>query len=66
MPVGNRLNSIDSGTITTYTYDAANQLVTSEDLSGASTCNYDQAANLAKVTNPTGGITTNVWDDENR
>jgi len=55
-----------SGEITTFAYDAANQLTTSEDAAGTTNYVYDGAGNLRTATDPSGGITTNTWDDDNR
>ncbi|MCL4207811.1 MAG: hypothetical protein KJ000_35445, partial [Pirellulaceae bacterium] len=52
--------------LTTSTYDLANQLVTSQDAAGTTTCTYDLAGNLHILEQPTGQRTTTTWDDQNR
>jgi len=64
-PVGNRLGKNDSGTLTTYTYDAANQLTTSVSAGSTTTYTFDASGNQA-VENAAGSLTTSTWDDENR
>ena len=56
---------IADGSRSTYVYDSANQLVTSQDSSGVTTYTFDAAGNLAVEEAP-GGRTTNTWDAENR
>jgi RHS repeat-associated protein len=60
---GNRLTKTDNlaSQTTTYTYDAANQLTSSQ--TGASTTNYTYDAAGNQVSD---GTVTNTWDDENR
>jgi RHS repeat-associated protein len=55
-----------SGALTTYAYDLANQLTTSQDATGMTTYTYDSAGNLHVVEQPTGQRTTTTWDDQNR
>ena len=65
-PVGNRLVLNESGTKTTTTYDAANQIQYSEALSGRTTYTFDADRNQQIVQQPNGDRTTNIWDYENR
>jgi RHS repeat-associated protein len=51
--------------ITTYSYDAANQLVAEESASGRITYTYDPNGNMT-VRNDGGARTTYTWDAENR
>ena len=64
-PAGNRLQKIEDGSRTTFTYDEANQLETSEDADGTITYEYDATGNLTTQNAPA-GRTTNTWDSENR
>lgn len=63
---GNRHIKRDSALYTTYTYDAANQLQKYLDNTGTTTFAFDANGNQQKQQVPTGGITTNTWDFENR
>ena len=63
---GNRTLKIEDGARTTLVYDAANQLVTSEDAGGTTTFTYDGNGNQTVVQKPSGDRTTQVWDYENR
>ena len=54
------------GSATTYAYDLANQLTTSQDASGVTTYTYDLAGNLHVVEHPSGQRDDNTWDDQNR
>jgi RHS repeat-associated protein len=63
---GNRTSMRDGGVPTTYTTNAANQLVTAKTPSGTTTYIFDPSGNQQVVIAPGGGRTTNVWDFENR
>ena len=66
-PVGNRLILINGGVPTTSTYDAANELSTSNAFSvGVTTYTSDANGNLLTSLNPSGQRITNTWDFENR
>ncbi len=65
-PLGNRLVKNDGGQLTTYSYNAANELVLLQPSSGQPTTNtYDADGNLL-VENAGGSLTTYTWDTENR
>ena len=64
--MGNRTVQQKGGALTSYTYDAANQLVTSVSAAGTTTYTYDQAGNLTLVHAPGNVRTSYSWDDENR
>ena len=65
--LGNRLEEHHStGGRTTSTYDAANQLDTSEVSSGTTTYTYDAVGNLTVTQTPSNQRTTNTWDCEGR
>ena len=64
--VGNRTVQQKGGALTSSTYDAANQLVTSVSAGGTTTYTYDQAGNLTLVHAPGNVRTSYSWDDENR
>ncbi len=64
--VGNRTLKIEDGARTTLVYDAANQLVTSEDNAGITSYVYDGNGNQTVVQKPNGDRTTQIWDYENR
>ena len=55
-----------SGALTTSTYDAANELATSQTGAGVTTYTFDADGNLAISLAPGSQITTNAWDGENR
>lgn len=56
-------NTWDSGTdLTTYTYDAANELRTSVDASGTTTFTDDASGNQRTIETPAGDLTTHTWD----
>ncbi|REJ91482.1 MAG: hypothetical protein DWQ34_15095, partial [Planctomycetota bacterium] len=63
---GNRLLKIHDGARTTSAYDAANQLIYSEDASGRTTYTFDADGNQEVVEHPAGDRTTYAWDYENR
>jgi YD repeat-containing protein len=64
--VGNRLTQTDTGTRTTYTYDAANELITEKSaLAGTTTYSYDACGNRIKK-NVFAGITFYNWDEKSR
>ena len=66
-PVGNRLVLINGGVAKTSTYDAANELSTSNAFSvGITTYTSDAAGNQLTSLSPSGQRTTNTWDFENR
>jgi RHS repeat-associated protein len=64
--VGNRLVKNADGALTTMTFDLANQIETSEDDTGVTDFEFDAAGNQHLVVSPSGAITTNTWNDENR
>jgi RHS repeat-associated protein len=65
-PVGNRLVKDDSGALTTYSYNVADELTLIQPPTGQpTTMSWDANGNLA-VENAGGGLTTHTWDDENR
>ncbi len=61
--VGNRLTKLESG-VTTYSYDAANQLGYEETPTARTTFSYDANGNMT-VTDAGGSLTTSTWDFEN-
>jgi RHS repeat-associated protein len=66
-PVGNQLVLINGGVPTTSTYDAANELRTSNVFSvGITTYTSDANGNSLTSRNPSNQLTTNTWDFENR
>jgi RHS repeat-associated protein len=65
-PLGNRLQQISSGQITTSTFNSANELLTVLPLSGPATTNsWDANGNLL-ISNTGGALTTNTWSAENK
>jgi len=65
-PVGNRAVKNDSGALTSYSYNPANELTLMQPPTGQPTTSlWDANGNLA-VENAGGSITTNSWDGENR
>jgi len=62
----NRTVKEDTSGRTTFAYNAANELTTSLDSNGTTTYTYDADGNQATKTEPSGDITTNVWDSVNR
>jgi len=65
-PVGNRLILNVDGELTTSTYNAANRLVTAEDISGITTYTFDANGNQRTVETPANEITTYSWTYENQ
>jgi RHS repeat-associated protein len=65
-PVGNRTVLTNSGALTTNTYNAGNELVTSQASAGVTTSTYDGDGNLLTTLAPGNQLTTNTWDGENR
>ena len=57
---------LNSGPPTTYTYNAGNELVTSQTSAGVTTSTYDGSGNLLTSVAPGNQWTTNTWDGENR
>ena len=49
---GNRLVNTNLGVLTTYSYDGANQLETSQDATGTTNYTYDDAGNLHLIEAP--------------
>ena len=62
--VDNRLTKDDGTDVTTFTYDAANRLGHSEVTAGRTT--YDNDGNQLTKEEPSGDLTTNTWDYENK
>jgi RHS repeat-associated protein len=65
-PVGNRTLLLSTGAPTTSTYNAGNELVTSQTSAGVTTSAYDGSGNLLTSLAPGNQRTTNTWDGENR
>jgi RHS repeat-associated protein len=64
-PVGNRLKKIQGGQITTFSYDAANQLMKEKLADGTiTTIGYDANGNQLKTISSI--VTTYAWDYENK
>jgi RHS repeat-associated protein len=65
-PAGNRTWQIDSGTRTTYAFDAANQLLTQKPAgSGTTTFSYDNSGNRSQM-NAAGVLTFYTWDENSQ
>jgi RHS repeat-associated protein len=65
-PVGNRLLKNEIGSVTTYTYNASNELTLIQPPgSSPTTLTWDANGNLS-VVNAGGAVTTHTWDHENR
>jgi YD repeat-containing protein len=65
--VGNRLTQKkQTGALTTYTYDGADQLSTSQDATGTTNYSYDAAGNQTVAVTPTGQRTTSTWSNRNQ
>jgi RHS repeat-associated protein len=65
-PVGNRLVTADGGALTTATYNAANELICSNNGTGRTTFTFDGASNPSHELSPTLDRSTYTWDSENR
>ena len=65
-PIGNRTVLMNSGALTTSTYNAANELVTSQSSAGVTTNAYDGSGDLLTALAPGSQRTTNTWDGEKR
>ena len=65
-PVGNRTLLLNNGAATTSTYNAGNELVTSQTSAGVTTSTYDGDGNLLTSVASGNQWTTNTWDGENR
>ncbi len=65
-PAGNRLQQSRDGDVTDYTTDAANRLLVAADFSGRTTYSYDAAGNQTAIEDPSGDITTTIWDFDSR
>ena len=64
--VGNRTLLLNGGAATTSTYNAANELATSQSSAGVTTYAFDGDGNLLTSQAPGNQWTTNTWDGENR
>ena len=65
-PLGNRLSKNDSGQVTNYQYNQANELTLTTPPAGApTTATFDANGNLA-LENSGGALTSYSWDPENR
>jgi RHS repeat-associated protein len=64
--VGNRTLLVNGGAPTTSTYNAANELATSQTSAGVTTRTYDGSGNLLTSQAPGNQWTTNSWDGEDR
>jgi len=64
-PAGNRLVKVDSGAPTSYTYDAANELLTEDDGTDVTTYTYDASGNRDTKETPS-EITYYTWNEDNR
>ena len=63
--MGNRTLKTADGSLTTSTYDAANQLHTAVDATGTRTFTFDASGNQ-QIVDELSGRTTNTWDFENQ
>ena len=63
--VGNRSSMLNGGTPTTYSYNSANELATSQTSAGTATYTFDGDGNLLTTLAPGVQLTTNTWDGEN-
>jgi YD repeat-containing protein len=60
-----RTTSSKRTTLTTSTFDAADQLQTAKDSSGTTTFTFDASGNQ-QIENAPGGVTTHTWNYENQ
>jgi RHS repeat-associated protein len=63
--VGNRLTQDDNGSVTTYTYNAANQITGSLSATAETVFFFDANGNMTHKWEPS-GVTQYTWDFENR
>jgi RHS repeat-associated protein len=64
--VGNRLTLVNGGAATTSTYDAGNQLVSSQNIAGITTYTFDGDGNQLTAKSSSNQLTSFSWDSENR
>jgi RHS repeat-associated protein len=64
--VGNRTLLVNNGAPTTYAYNSANEVATSQASAGVTTYTFDGDGNLLTAVAPGSQLTTNTWDGENR
>ncbi len=64
--VGNRTLMVDNGIPSTYAYNAANEIATSQNSAGLTTYTFDGDGNLLSSLAPGNQVTTNIWDGESR
>ena len=64
--VGNRTLMVNNAAPTTYSYNAGNEIITSQTGSGVTTYTFDGNGNLLTSLAPGNQLTTNTWDAENR
>ncbi len=62
----NRRVKFEDAIRTTYAYDSANQLRYHDDNTGRTTYTFDANGNQRIVKSPSGSLTTNTWDYENK
>ena len=65
-PVGNRTLKVKDGDRTTSTYDVANRLRYSVEVTGRTTFTFDAAGNQIQEEKPNGDVTTSLWDCVNK
>ena len=63
---GNRLVKNVDGSITTSTFDGADQLINSRDSTGLTTYSYDANGNQSLAVSPAGERSTSTWGYENQ
>ena len=64
--VGNRTLLVNNGAPTSYVYNPANEMATSQTSAGVTTYAFDGDGNLLTALAPGNQVTTNTWDGENR